>query len=79
MRIVWTVSKDPDAQHGVTVQGLVSTMVHIKLTGAQHQNVVVSKNRTVTFYSVGKIVVLLALFAVQPVVVHSWFTKPGRL
>ena len=57
------------------MQRLVGTMVHLKMTGAQHRDLVVSKNRTVTFFSVGKLVVLVAMFAAQPVVVRAWFSR----
>lgn len=60
------------------VQRLAGTVVHLKMTGAQHHEVVVSKNRTVTFCSVGKLVILLVMFAVQPVVLNAWFSKRGK-
>lgn len=60
------------------MQRLISTVVHLKIEGAHHRDVVETKNRTVTVYSVGKLVVMMALFAVQPVVLHAWFNTNQR-
>lgn len=57
------------------MQNLKTTMVHMKTTGAHHRDVVFRKNRTVGLYSAGKLLVMLALFAVQPILLHSWFSK----
>lgn len=74
----WTPWRIQQHKTAFCVQRLAGTVVHLKMTGAQHHEVVVSKNRTVTFCSVGKLVILLVMFAVQPVVLNAWFSKRGK-
>jgi hypothetical protein len=57
----------------VCVQRLVGTMMHMKISDAHHKDIVLAMNRTVTFSSVSKLLMILALFTVQAVVLHMWF------